>query len=343
MTDKVPDPNAVALGRRGGLKGGRARAQSLTPAARTAQAREAAAARWANRTPRETHAGVADIAGILIPCSVLENQTRVFAKTGVSEAFGSRKNTANSNPDGAPQPPGFLGASNLRPYYSEELRAKLDNPIVYRTAGGNLAFGYEASILPEICEAVLDAERGGTLRTSQKRVAEAARLLYRGLARTAVVALIDEATGYDKERDRDALHKILAAYIAPELMPWTKRFPDEFYKQMFRLWGWPYSPPQIKRPQVVGRITNRLVYDCLPPGVRKELEARNPANERGWRKHKHHQLLSGDIGNGHLEDHLKAIIPMMRGAPNRAAFEEFFNRAYPPRDGQMALALDGDE
>jgi hypothetical protein len=40
------DPAAVSLGRRGGLKGGRARADKLTPEQRSAIARRAAAARW---------------------------------------------------------------------------------------------------------------------------------------------------------------------------------------------------------------------------------------------------------------------------------------------------------
>lgn len=42
----VKDPAAVALGRRGGLKGGRARAEALSPEERTAIAQKAAAARW---------------------------------------------------------------------------------------------------------------------------------------------------------------------------------------------------------------------------------------------------------------------------------------------------------
>ncbi len=50
--DKTPsvadarDPAAVALGRRGGLKGGRARAERLTPEERSRIARRAAQARW---------------------------------------------------------------------------------------------------------------------------------------------------------------------------------------------------------------------------------------------------------------------------------------------------------
>jgi hypothetical protein len=43
------DPMAVALGRRGGLKGGPARAAALTAAQRSRQAREAVRQRWRNR------------------------------------------------------------------------------------------------------------------------------------------------------------------------------------------------------------------------------------------------------------------------------------------------------
>jgi hypothetical protein len=49
-TDDAKDPAAVALGRRGGLKGGKARAENLTPEQRSEIAREAATvAGWADR------------------------------------------------------------------------------------------------------------------------------------------------------------------------------------------------------------------------------------------------------------------------------------------------------
>jgi hypothetical protein len=44
--DAGKDPAAVALGRKGGLKGGKARAAKMTPEERTESARKAAAARW---------------------------------------------------------------------------------------------------------------------------------------------------------------------------------------------------------------------------------------------------------------------------------------------------------
>lgn len=44
--DAGKDPAAVALGRRGGLKGGKARAAKMTPEERSEAARKAANARW---------------------------------------------------------------------------------------------------------------------------------------------------------------------------------------------------------------------------------------------------------------------------------------------------------
>jgi hypothetical protein len=45
-TDEGKDPAAVSLGRRGGLKGGKARAASMTPTRRAEIAKKAAETRW---------------------------------------------------------------------------------------------------------------------------------------------------------------------------------------------------------------------------------------------------------------------------------------------------------
>ena len=44
--EPTKDPAAVALGRKGGLKGGKARAESMTAKQRSASAKKAAKARW---------------------------------------------------------------------------------------------------------------------------------------------------------------------------------------------------------------------------------------------------------------------------------------------------------
>jgi P63C domain len=53
--------------------------------------------------------------------------------------------------------------------------------------------------------------------------------------------LVDEATGDQDFRQRDALAKILEKFVAKELRSWAKTFPAEFYKQIYRLNGWSYT------------------------------------------------------------------------------------------------------
>lgn len=56
----------------------------------------------------------------------------------------------------------------------------------------------------------------------------------------------------------------------------AKRFPDEFYIQMFKLKKWEWKDIKINRPGVVGKYTKDLVYSRIAPGVFGELEKRNP-------------------------------------------------------------------
>jgi len=107
------------------------------------------------------------------------------------------------------------------------------------------------------------------------RLAERAAILQHGFAIVGITALVDEATGYQDERDKLALAKILERFIAKELRPYAKRFPTAFYKEMFRLrnWKWPDLPAdQRRRPILVGNLTDNVVYDRLAPGVKQKLK-----------------------------------------------------------------------
>ena len=121
--------------------------------------------------------------------------------------------------------------------------AHISNPIEFRPApSGRTAFGYEATILADICDFILAARKAGVLNAKGSRIAERCELLVRGFSRVGIIALVDEATGYQVVRDRMELHKILEAYVSKELLPWNKRFSDEFYHQLFRLRGWSFDP-----------------------------------------------------------------------------------------------------
>jgi hypothetical protein len=59
--------------------------------------------------------------------------------------------------------------------------------------------------------------------------------LLRAFATVGIIALVDEATGYQEVRKRNELQQILEAYLKDEFAPWTKKFPDEYYKHLLRL------------------------------------------------------------------------------------------------------------
>lgn len=284
-----------------------------------------------------THRGALPVGGEVIQCYVLDDKTRVISGRSMTKSIGMK---------GRGQ--GIERISNhpaLKPFLSEDLKTALSEPIQYKasTNAQKLSAGYEATILLKVAEAILSARDAHALTTEQEhRYALYADLLIRAFAAVGIIALVDEATGYQDDRDRDELSQILSAYIAPELIPWTKKFPDEFYRHLFRLRGWNYKPMSVARPKAVGQFTAQLVYDKLPPGVVEELRRRNPViDEAGHRAYKHHQLLTDNIGNRHLEMHLAQVIALMRISPNWPAFLRHFRRAFPGEGGvQEELDLD---
>ena len=290
---------------------------------------------------RAPFTGEIKIGNTKIPCAVLEDGTRLLTQQGFLRAMGrsrSAKGGTGSSVDGMIP---FLSANNLKPFISEEL-LESTTPVRFRTEKGAKAFGYKANLLPKVCEVYLQARDAGVLTANQKKIAVAADIIIRGLAHIGITALIDEATGYQEVRDRKALEKILEKWIAKELLPWTKRFPDDFYKEMFRLKGWPYDPASVKRPQVIGHITNDIVYERLETGVLKELQKQNPPIEPGRRKHKHHQWLTEDVGDPKLREHLAGVIALMKAAPNWRRFVDMLNRVYQKKGHTIPLPLEDE-
>lgn len=152
----------------------------------------------------------------------------------------------------------------------------------------------------------------------------------RGLARVGIIALVDEATGYQEDRELRELHAILDKYIAKELMPWTRRLPYEFYQHVFRLRGWRFNAlNRMQGPRAIAQVTTKLIYDQLPPVVLEQLYAKNPTHH-GRRPFKLFQFLTEDIGNKHLEKHLAAVTTLLRIAETYDEFLTLFHRAFPP-------------
>jgi hypothetical protein len=344
---------ARELGRLGASKGGKARAEKLTQEERSEIARQAVEARWAKirakatnsaEVLRATHGSPKNplrIGDIEIPCYVLEDGSRVITHRGLQRSL------AMPVKGGATETANFIAQFERKGVDCKDLTARLSKPREFLPpVGGRTAFGYNASVLADMCDVILAARAAGLLTPRQQTLAEHCEILVRAFARTGIDALIDEATGYQDVRPRDDLHRILELYIAKELLPWSKRFPDEFYQQLFRLKSWEYPPRSSKRPKLIGKLTEQLVYKRLPPGVLEELRQKNPVTYKGGsRKARHHQLLSEEIGNPHLEKQVLAVTTILRISRDWHEFVELFERSDPnaPHQGRLQLTADDDE
>jgi len=267
-----------------------------------------------------------------IPCFVLDNEKRVITQRGLIKALGM-----STGSGGDDRVVSFLGQSRFNDFASKELRVMSKSPIKFKLPGGGTAFGYEATILVDICDMIIQAAKAGVLLKQQLHIADRAEVLFRGFAKVGIIALVDEATGYQAIRERNALYKILEAYISPTLLPWAKRFPDEFYKEMFRLNDWPYDPESVKRPGVIGTWTNKLIYEQLPEGVLEELKHKTPKH------HKLHQSLTPDVGHPHLSNQLAAVTAIMRLSPNWRKFLANFAKAFNTGQSEIEFPDDGDK
>ena len=316
----------------GAAKGGIARARKLTPEQRSEIARAAVEKRWADQgkapLPRATHEGILHIGNVVIPCAVLENGQRVLTQSGLMRALGrARQAKGREYYDADVNMPAFLTAKNLKPFISKELEVT-SSQLEFRTVRGMRAFGYPAELLPKVCDVFLDADEANALTRGQEHIALQAKILIRGLAHVGIVALVDEATGYQDERARDALAKILEAFIAKELRPWVRTFLPDFYKELFRLRGIPYTG-DVKRPQYIGHLTNDLVYARLAPGVLDELRRLTPRDDKGRLKNHLHRRLTEEIGHPKLQQHLSAVTALMKASDAWRQFKPMVDRALP--------------
>jgi hypothetical protein len=193
-------------------------------------------------------------------------------------------------------------------------------------------------LLPQICRVVLDAERAHAFRTEgTKAMAARAEAILMGLATVGVISLVDEATGYQEQRDRAELRRIFEEYISEDLRPWTKRFPDEFFEEIFRLHEWKYKPDTAARPGYVGTLINHYIYERLPIGVLEGLRVRNPRDDSGRRAHRHHQFLTADTGNPHLDRQIIRVLTLMQGSENLGSFDRAFRRVFPAVGDQIEI------
>lgn len=327
--------NEAADGR---AAGGKARAAKLTQEERSEIARNAAASRW--QAVPEAICGSPDsplvIGEARIECYVLEDGTRVITQGSFLRALGRARTVRRVDDDGMPP---ILQGKAIRPYIGDDVIERAV-AIPFALPNGNRALGYNAEVLPDVCDVFLAARNDGSLPRNQEHVAVQAELLVRGLARVGIIALVDEATGYQDVRAADALARILEEFVDREIQAYLTTFPPDFYKELFRLRGLTYTPETVgtARPQYFGKLTNNIVYSRLAPGVLAELKKVQDRSESGRPRHKLFQRLTENVGYPKLREHLGSVVMLMKLSPSYEDFMTKLDMFHPRFDRDQPIA-----
>lgn len=348
MTDSSRQPAGRA-------RGGLARAAKLSSDQRSEIARNAATKRWeatqkaADSMPRvlESFKSKITVAGMLIPCAVVmgpEGIQRVLSETGVTNAvLGDRSGASKRKKEAGALLPIFVAPRQLEPFITKDILDGPLKPIDYLD-GDRVVRGYDTSVLTAVCNVWLEARAKGALQAQQLDKAMQAEILMRALADTAVVALVDEATGYQAVRPQNALQSYLELVIRRELAVWARKFPDEFYENIYKLKGWTWPGMSKNRYSVVANYTTNLIYDRLGPGITEELINKTPMNEKGYRSNRLHQWLTEDVGDPMLATHLHSILMFQRLAiANGYGWKRFLHmvdQVLPRRGNTLELPLE---
>lgn len=323
--------------------GGFATAKKMSKEQLSERAKKAAEARWSEVQLKAERSSNLLIGELKIPCYVLNNKARVLSGRGIMKLLGFDAKASGSTLRN------MLKNNVLTEYASSETLDTLENPISFIRpgAGGSAAdtYAYEATILIDICKAILEAKRRGKLESEvHLSMAIQAEIIVTAVAKLGIIALIDEATGFQEERPQDALQAYLEQLISKELAAWVKKFPDEFYENIYKLRGWDWQGMSKNRYSVVALYTNDLVYQRLAPALLPELEKKSPKTQKGYRKNKLHQWLTEDIGNPMLAQHLHSIIMFQRLALNSGygwnRFVKMLDQVLPKKGSNLELPLD---
>jgi hypothetical protein len=289
---------------------------------------------------KATHQGDLNLNGFSISSAVLDDGSRVLVSRSLAKAFGIKGGGAywqKKKEEGGGMIPEYLSAKYLKPYIKDELFEIISKPIPYINKQGLETEGISATILADICDIYIKAGEKGAFKNNPEIADNAYKILY-AFSKVGIIALVDEVTGYQFDREKDELQKILKRYISEELLPWEKRFPDEFYREIFRLNNWDFTVSQIKygsRPGIIGTWTKKYIYSVLPRGVLEALLKNTPRNPEGKLKKKLHQMLTREQGIEHLNRQIVSVVTLMNVSDTWKDFERLWNKKF----GQQQLPL----
>jgi hypothetical protein len=311
----------------GRAKGAKALAEMMTPEERRERAKKAALARWGERLPTAINKGNFKTEfGFDVDCYVLddENKTAVIHQRGMGAALGL------SQQSGA-RFPRFINGKNISPYIGPKLREKLENPIVFqgvetvlKDPSSRKLYGFDVTLLIDVCKAIVAAEADGKLTLKHKYIARQAHVILNASAKAGIKGLVYALAGYDAAKE-----EVIAAfklYVRQEAREYEKEFPNQLYEQWYRLYGLPR--PERSHPWKFKHLTVNHVYVPLAQShgkIHQLIVAQKAASGDRWAKL--HQFLA-EIGVKALRTHLGQLLGISQVSKNQGEYERHVNNVF---------------
>lgn len=260
-----------------------------------------------SEVPFAKFAGVLSLGGRELDVYVLSNDERVLSMRGMVRALtGANNSVVEEIPGAKPILPLVLNDSPVEGFSSFIIPG---NP--------QRAKGITAEQFIDFCRAYMQAVGDGRLTSAKhRRIALLCSSFLFSSAKVGLIALIDEATGYQAYREKDTLQVKIKAYVAEELRAWEKTFPDELWQEFGRLTHW--RGPLHLRPKYWSKVVNEVVYDALDPDVAKYLRENKPSPSISGQNY--HQWLTRDVGLRTLIPHIHQIIGIAKTCSSMREF-----------------------
>ncbi len=237
--------------------------------------------------------------GLMIPCYVLDDRRRVISRTAATSVLTGTKSSDLES---------YFRAEAIKPYLPDDLPGQMIEFQLEGVVIHKVAKAIDAETFLEICKAYVKALSAGSLKTErQLQMAAASSMFLAACAKVGLIALIDEATGYQYERAQDALQFKLKLFLEQEMRKWEPTFPNELWEEFGRLTNWKGSI--TSRPKYWGKLVMELVYEYLDPDVAEWLKKNAPTPRHGQN---YHQWLSSQYGLKKLTEHLWMLVGMAR-------------------------------
>lgn len=272
-----------------------------------------------------SHSGVIRFGDLECAAVVLSDGSRGYVQRQLARTLGLREKSPGT------QIAGLIRefASNSLPDFEKKGYAKVRLPT------GQTGTFFPAGIVPELALGIIESALDGELHARRRHMVGNCRKILTALATVGEVALIDEATGYQYHRAPNALQELIAKLLRQSCATWERRFHPNFYRAIYRLFGWDYDDHAQNPPHIVGQITLQWVYGpVLPPELIDEIRARKGLSQ------KHHQWIN-EQGLAHLESQIHAVTAIARSS---AHFKDFTRRCESAFEGSpFQLGLLADE